>query len=111
MIVKPDKWSLGIIKFSKKAYFHPFEIISRLISGLIFISVADSTVYPQFIEAMGYILTLVGCGLILTPPSRHRQFAVWSVIKFQAIFSVSGVISFIFGGFLVYVGLGTLFLK
>ena len=105
MIVSPVKWSVLIIEFSKKVYFHAFEIVSRLISGLIFIYAATETEYAMLIEGIGYLLVMVACGLMLTPPSKHRQFALWSATKFRSIFRLAGLLSFIFGGFLVYVGI------
>ena len=37
MIVNPEYWSDGIVSFSKKSWFHPFEIISRFGFGLAFV--------------------------------------------------------------------------
>lgn len=105
MMVNPDYWSRGIVKFSKVAYFHPFEILSRLIFGVVFITFAGQTLYPMLISVVGYILVIVGVGLLFTPPSKHRQFAVWSAQKFRPVFRPAGVVSFAFGIFIIYTSL------
>ncbi len=102
MIASPKAWSDGIVKFSEKPYFHPFEVISRILFGIIFIAFADQTRYPTMNSTIGYLLTLVGVGLLLTPPVRHRRFAVWSAERFRHIFRPAGLVSLVFGMFIVY---------
>ncbi|MBT8052826.1 MAG: hypothetical protein HKN57_13020 [Xanthomonadales bacterium] len=105
MITNPEYWSNGIVKFSKKPYFHPFEILSRLAFGVVFIMSADQTLYPSLMLVIGYLLIAVGAGLLLIPPSKHRQFAVWSARKFKNTFRPMGFGSLFFGAFLVYAAL------
>ena len=102
MIANPEYWSDGIVKFSEKPYFHPTEVISRIVFGAIFVAYADQTLYPTLNSAIGYLLTLVGVGLLLTPPSKHRKFAVWSAKKFRHIYRPAGVASLVFGVFIIY---------
>ncbi len=103
MIINPNYWSNGIVDFSRKPYFHWFEVISRLIAGLVFILYSQTTLYPQLILSIGYLLIAVGFGLIITGSVKHRQFAVWSAHKFKSTFRPAGFGSFIFGSFLIYV--------
>ena len=105
MVVNPEYWSEGIVRFSQKFYFHLFEILSRLIFGVIFIVFSDQTFYPVVMLVIGYSLVAVGVGLLITPPSKHRQFAVWSAQKFKKMFRPAGVCSFVFGVFIVYAAL------
>jgi hypothetical protein len=105
MVVSPEYWAQAIVKFSELAYFHPFEIVSRLLFGAIFITFADQTLYPTMMSVMGYLLVAVGIGLSLTPPSKHRWFAVWSAQRFKSAFRPAGVLSFFFGLFIVYAAL------
>lgn len=102
MIIKPAYWADGIVKFSEKSWFHPFEIISRFVFGLLFVLVANQTPYPTLIMAIGFLLIAVSIGLLFTPPSKHRQFALWSAQKFRNKFRPLGFVSLIFGAFLVY---------
>jgi uncharacterized protein YjeT (DUF2065 family) len=102
MVSCPACWARGIVRFSETAYFHSFEIVSRLAFGAIFITYAPQTAYPPLMQAIGYILTTVGLGLLLTPPSRHKQFAVWSADKFETLFRPAGIISMGFGVFIVF---------
>jgi len=103
MIINPNYWSVGIIDFSKKNYFHWFEVFSRIIAGLIFVLFNKSTLYPQLILGIGYLLIAVGFGLLITGSVKHRRFAVWSAHRFKSTFRFAGIGSFIFGIFLIYV--------
>ena len=102
MIINPDAWANGIVKFSEKKWFHPFEIISRFVFGLLFVLFARQTPYPTLILIIGYLLIAVSIGLLFTPPSKHKQFAVWSAQKFRDKFRWFGFGSFLFGAFLIY---------
>lgn len=103
MITKPNDWSNGIIAFSKKPWFHWFEVLSRTLAGAIFIFYYEQSLYPNLIKGLGYLLIAVGIGLIIIGPQKHKKFAVWSAEKFRPIFRVSGIGSFCFGIFLIYI--------
>ncbi len=105
MIINPGYWSEGIVKFSKKFWFHPFEIISRFAFGLIFVFFAGQTLFPKLMTVIGYALIAVSVGLLLTPPSRHKKFALWSAEKFRNYFRCFGFVSLVFGAFLIYAAL------
>lgn len=102
MIAKPYTWGQFILKFSRMPYMHPLEIFIRLGFGLLFVTYAEHSKFPMTIMIFGYILLAAGVGLILTPPSYHRRFAVWSVEKFSKYFRPAGFVSFTFGVFLIY---------
>jgi protein-S-isoprenylcysteine O-methyltransferase Ste14 len=109
MIKSPDAWSKGIIQFSKKPYFHVFEILSRFIFGLIFLLHAEQTLFPILIQGLGYLFILVSLILIIIAPTRHRKFAIWSATRFKSTFRLSGFCSFLFGIFLIYISCPTTF--
>jgi len=102
MIINPAYWANGIIKFSEKSWFHPFEIISRFVFGLGFVLFAGQTLYPTLMSIIGYGLIAVSVGLLFTPPSKHREFALWSAEKFKNYFRWFGFVSLVFGAFLIY---------
>lgn len=106
MIIKPDSFSEGIITFSEKSYFHLFEVISRIIAGLIFIAYAEDTVFPTVISIIGFALILVGVGLALTQSRLHRKFAVWSANEFRDKFRLIGIVSVPLSLLLIYVAVG-----
>ena len=105
MMAKPDAWARCIVLYSRMPYMHALEILIRLGFGLLFVKYASDAKFPLTIEIMGYILLAVGIGLMLTPPSSHRRFAVWSVEKFSKHFRRAGLVSFAFGVFLIYVAM------
>jgi hypothetical protein len=107
MMINPQSWANGIVKFSEKPYFHLFEILSRLGFGLGFIIYAEQTIYPTLITYIGYLLVAVSIGLSLTPPSKHKQCAVWSASRFRKTFRLVGFVSIFFGVFLIYAAIQT----
>jgi hypothetical protein len=106
MVADPEYWSKGVVKFSRWAWFHPFEIVSRILFGVSFVFFADQTRFPGLMSVIGYVLLAVGVGLLLMPPSKHREFAEWSAGRFKSVFRPAGLVSFFFGLFLVIAALG-----
>lgn len=105
MVANPQRWSRSIVRFSKWRWFHPFEIASRLLFGLLCVLAADTTRYPRLLNGLGYLLIAVAAGLVLLPPSAHRKFAVWSADRFVSVFRPAGLVTAMFGIFLVYAAL------
>lgn len=102
MVLKPQVFSQGIITFSEKTYFHPFEIISRLLSGAAFVYYSPETLFPGVFSFIGYVLMAVGGGLLCTPPALHKKYAVWAAIRFKTIFRPAGLVSAPMGILMVY---------
>jgi len=103
MIVSPSYWSDGIIMFSKKTYFHWFEVFTRFTAGVVFVFFSSATLYPKLTLSIGFLLIAVAIGLLIVGPVKHRKFAVWSAYKFKSTFRPAGIVSFLFGLFLVYI--------
>lgn len=91
MIHAPQDFAKGIVWFSQQWFFHPFEILSRALAGIVMVLFAEQTATPMLFSILGYGLLAVAAGLTLTPPSRHRQFAVWSATAFAKYFRLIGV--------------------
>lgn len=105
MIARPEAWGRAILRFSRWRYMHVFEIVTRLGFGLLLVAFADAAKYPALFRVIGYVLLAVGLGLLFTPPSYHRRFAVWSVEHFGPYFRPAAVASLAFGVFLLYAAL------
>lgn len=102
LIVNPDVSAEAVLRFVRLRYFHPFEIVTRIGFGVLFVMYADQSKFPTIIRVVGYVLIAVGLGLLVTPPSYHRRFGVWSVEKFSKYFRVAGLGSLAFGVFLIF---------
>jgi uncharacterized membrane protein HdeD (DUF308 family) len=102
MMKKPGEFSAAIIKFSNQSYFHIFEILSRLIFGLIFIYYAPSTSAVMINTVLGYLMLFTSILLVFLGAQKHRKFALWSARKFRSMFRFSGIFSFVFGVYIVY---------
>jgi hypothetical protein len=109
MVINPDSFADGIISFSKKPYFHIFEVLSRLLFGIVFLYYSDQTRFPEIMLLIGYLLVLVSIILTIIAPTRHKKFALWSASRFKKIFRPAGIGSFFFGLFLVYSSISSFF--
>lgn len=106
MLFRPYAFAQGIINFSEQPYFHPFEIISRLIAGGIFVTYAADTQFPLLFKVIGLVLLLVGTGLAFTPASLHKKFAVQSAQRCKNYFRLIGVVSVGLSFALIYAAVG-----
>ncbi|WP_127019932.1 hypothetical protein [Rheinheimera mangrovi] len=106
MLFRPHAFAQGIINFSEQPYFHPFEIISRLIAGGLFVAYAADTQFPLLFKVIGLVLLLVGAGLALTPPSLHKKFAVQSAQGCKNYFRLIGGASVGLSFALIYAAIG-----
>jgi uncharacterized protein YjeT (DUF2065 family) len=106
MLFRPYAFAQGIINFSEQPYFHPFEIISRLIAGGVFVAYAADTQFPLLFKVIGLVLLLVGAGLALTPPRLHKKFAVQSANSCKNYFRFIGVVSVVLAIALIYAAVG-----
>ncbi len=102
LVARPDAAAEAVRRFVRLRYFHPFEIVTRLGFGVLFVLYADQSRFPTVISVFGYLLVAVGLALVVTPPSYHRRFGLWSVDKFSKYFRVAGLGSLAFGILLVY---------
>ncbi|MBU2882814.1 hypothetical protein KO525_01380 [Psychrosphaera sp. B3R10] len=91
MAYAPHAFSIKIISFSQWRYFHPFEIVARLIAGLLFLSDSVKTTSPLIINLIAFGFIGVGIGLFMIGEKRHRAFANWSADKFRPYFRVIGL--------------------
>jgi len=103
MLLKPLTFSNGIAAFSRKVWFHSFEVTSRLVVGLLFMLCADSSAYPRLVMALGGLLCFVAVFLIIIGAERHKRFALLTANignKFRPL----GVVAQVCGIALVWVG-------
>lgn len=104
MIISPEAWSRGIIRFAEKPYFHIAEIVSRLFLGSVLVYFAGSTLFPLFVRVVGGIFIFAGALLIVAGSTRHRQFAFKSA-GFTSIFRPAGFAAIAFAAFLIYISI------
>lgn len=108
MLFRPYAFAQGIINFSQQPYFHPFEMISRLIAGGVFVAYAADTQFPLLFKVIGIVLLLVGAGLALTPARLHKKFAIQSANACRNYFRYIGVFSVSLSFALIYAAIGHL---
>ncbi|MCA1930148.1 hypothetical protein [Rheinheimera sp.] len=111
MLFRPQAFSQGIINFSGQSYFHPFEVLSRLIAGGLFVVYADDCLQPELIRTLGYLFLLVGIGLAFTKPALHKKFALESARRLQHHFRWIGFCSVFLSFALLHLATGTTYLK
>jgi len=102
-VIKPEAWGQMILKFVRFPYFHPFEILIRVVFGILFVVYADQTKFPLTVEIVGFVLFGLGVGLSFITSSQHRRLGHWLVEKLSKYFRPAGLVSLTFGAFLIYV--------
>ena len=103
MFLKPMAFSNSIATFSHKTWFHHFEIVSRLLIGVLFLLFAKQTSYPTVITVLGIILCFVSVFLVLIGEQRHKRFALRTA-RIGKHFRPLGLIAILCGASLIYIG-------
>lgn len=104
MVVAPLRFANGILRFSEKPWFHPFEIASRLIVGVLFLFFAKHSAHSVVAYTLGFVLCFVSLLLLLIGADKHRAFARLTVSIGQR-FRPLGVLAIACGLGLIYIGL------
>ncbi|NMP16839.1 hypothetical protein HII16_10890 [Thalassotalea sp. Y01] len=102
MVVRPVQFAERIIHFSHWRYFHPFEILTRLGFGLLFITYAQATRYPLFFDMFGLLMVLVALGLTFTPVKKHQAFALQVAQQLKPYFRYVGILTLPLGPFIIF---------
>ena len=108
MTVSPVQFSDAVLNFSKKSWFHTFEISSRLLLGVAFIALAFQHSLSPVLLAVGLLLCFAGVFLIFIGPTRHRNFAR-KVSKLGKKFRLLGFIAVSCGAAITYAGVQNVF--
>jgi hypothetical protein len=103
MAIDPLKFSAGIARFSEKPWFHVFEIISRVVLGVLFLVFAEKTAFPMAIKVLGGILCFVGLFLAVIGENRHKRFAQLTA-GIGKNFRFLGFFAILCGGVIIYLG-------
>ena len=101
MIASPPAWSRAIVSFAGWRYFHVFEIVSRLLIGLVLALVAGDAGYPTVTYILAAAFLFAGLFLILIGKERHRAFAA-KAATFVWLFRPAGVAWLAFGVFIIH---------
>lgn len=105
MVARPGRVAELGLRYCRWRWMHPVEILLCIGFGAAFVFAAERSGLPAVLRVFGYLLLAVGGGLVLTPPSLHRRFGIWSIEKTGRFLRLAGVGSLGFGIFLLYVAL------
>ena len=103
MIRRPIQFANGIAVFSRKKWFHVFEIVSRFGLGLVFLLFVNHTDYPYLFLGLGIMLVGVSLFLVIIGEDKHRKFAL-KTVEIGKNFKPIGFVSIAAGLVLVYLG-------
>ena len=103
MLLKPVPFADAIVQFSRKRYFHYFEIISRLAIGAALLLDAHNTAYPLVFELIGNLLFIIAIVLVFMTEKHHKRFAVSAAKHGVSWFKPAGVVAITFGFWTVFV--------
>lgn len=104
MVIRPRSFAHGVRAFSRKSWFHQFEITSRLVLGATALLIAEDSQYPRLLFGLGGLLCFVSLLLILIGSRRHIQFAQLSA-KIGMGFRPIGIVAIACGATLCYFSL------
>ena len=76
-------------------------VVVRLILGVLLISQASVSNYPVVIEALGWIAIVAAIILAAIGRGRFIRLMNWVLVTFTPYARVAGVVSLLFGGFLI----------
>lgn len=107
MVAKPMNFAKGIGSFSQKKWFHPFEIVSRFIVGVLFIIFADHTGFDKLVFGLGVLLIGVSLFLIVIGEKRHKSFAM-KTVKIGKRFRPIGIVAVVAGCALIAISLNVI---
>ncbi|MGI2170445.1 hypothetical protein ACROAE_09645 [Shewanella sp. MF05960] len=102
MLLKPVAFADAIIVFSRKRYFHYFEILSRLAIGAALLLDAHNTAYPLVFEFIGNLLFIVAIVLVFMTEKHHKKFAVTAAKHCVSWFKPAGLVALVFGLWVLY---------
>ncbi|WP_160056029.1 hypothetical protein [Shewanella litoralis] len=102
MLLKPVAFADAIIVFSRKRYFHYFEILSRLAIGAALLLDAHNTAYPLVFEFIGNLLFIVAIVLVFMAEKHHKKFAVTAAKQCVSWFKPAGLAAIAFGLWTLY---------
>lgn len=109
MLIAPHRVARCAVSYCNQWFMHPLEIAICVVSGAAFALFGSNSCFPTPFQWCGYLLLAVGFGLMLTPPSLHRRFGVWSLEKFERFFRPASFLSLVAGVVVVYGSLASFF--
>lgn len=81
---------------------HVIAVIVRLVLGYLLIRQAPISRFPAVIEVLGWIFVLAALSLAVLGRVRFQRLLSWVLERFAEFGRVAGIVSILFGGFLVY---------
>ncbi len=76
--------------------------VIRILLGIIILLAAGSTQFPLTLKVIGILLIVSGVTLLLLGNSRIQSLLNWFLRQGPNSIRISGVVGFLFGGFLIY---------
>jgi uncharacterized protein YjeT (DUF2065 family) len=102
MIIRPAHWTRMAVRYCHWRYMHPTEIVLCLGFGAPFILFGEQALLPVLYKSIGYVLVIVGAGLMLVPPSLHQRLGAKVIEAIGPWFRPAGVLTLALGGLLLY---------
>lgn len=100
-LARPAKARNFLAGYASTAKLNALEAILRFIAGLAFIGGAPILKFSQFYLAFGIILAVTAVPMFFLH-KQHQKFAAWAVPFAVKILPLYGMMSLIFGGFILY---------
>lgn len=103
LLLKNPETIFGYLQSNaEKLIIHVFAAVVRLLIGVVLIIQAGASRFPLGIEVLGWIFVTAGFILAVIGRKKFRRLMSWVLNNFKPYGRFAGVVSILFGGFLVY---------
>lgn len=102
LLVRPGVL-LGFMDSNRnKAWIHVMAVVTRVILGLLLISQSELSRFPAIIEVLGWISLVAAMILLFIGPGNFQRLMGWVLAKLRPYGRIGGLLSAVFGVFLIY---------
>ena len=103
LAVKPSFVFEFIESNSESTLLYYFAILVRILLGILFILSSKQLKHPGVIRFMGYLFVLISIAFLVIGQERFQNLLLILILEMKPFAFISGVLSILFGGYLLYV--------
>ena len=102
MTLNPDIVFAPLRKHAGKPGIQVAAVGVRLILGVLLVSLAGESKYPQIIEILGWLSIVAAIILAVIGRTRFNRLIQWGLSKANSLGRTAGILAMVFGLFIVY---------
>ena len=102
LLIKPDYIIGWIDQNTENTFLYTSAIVVRLVLGFSFIATARESTFPTVLKFLGYVFIIAAVIIIFMGQLRFQALIISLIPMVKPFAPVSGLLSLVFGGFLIY---------